>query len=163
MGKRMGERSWPIGAGRHLSKSAAVAETTNCYKIFLFFRAVFCINLRRAAKNPIGMRHSHSQTLSDAQVARLEYRRKALGYSRGALLLRFEEALQRDGYVHSLASAKMRLDRVVNPYLRRPVSEATLLALAAALDWTLPELEAAIQPAESKVEGRLRVLQSAAG
>jgi hypothetical protein len=109
------------------------------------------------------MRHSHSQTLSGAQVARLEYRRKALGYSRRALLLRFEKALQRDGYVHSLASAKMRLDRVVNPYLRRPVSEATLLALAAALDWTLPELEAAIQPAESKVEGRLRVLQSAAG
>jgi len=95
------------------------------------------------------MRHSHSQTLSDARVARLEDRRKTLGLSRRALLLRFEEALQRDGYVHSLASAKMRLDRVVNPYLRRPVSEATLLALASALDWTLPELEGAIQPVKN--------------
>jgi hypothetical protein len=90
------------------------------------------------------MRHTHSQTLSDAQVAQLQERRKRLGLSPGALLHKFEAALQREGCVHSLASAKMRLDRVLNPYLRRPVTEATLAALAAGLSWTLIELETAL-------------------
>ena len=95
------------------------------------------------------MRHSYSQKLSDAQVVRLETRRKMLGLSRAGLLVRFEESLQREGCVHTLASAKMRLDRVLNPRLRRPVSEGTLLALAEALDWSLLELESALQLTET--------------
>lgn len=94
------------------------------------------------------MRHSLSQILSDAQVDRLEVRRKLLGLTRAGLLSRFEEALQREGCVHTLGAAKMRLDRVLNPRLRRPASEATLLALARTLDWTLPELESALELTE---------------
>lgn len=104
------------------------------------------------------MRYFHSQMLSDAQVAQLETRRKMLGLSRSALLLKFEAALQREGCVHALSSAKMRLDRVLNPHLRRPASETTLLALATALDWTLPQLEEEMQSAASNGEGRLRAL-----
>ena len=96
------------------------------------------------------MRRSFSQLLSDAQISRLETRRKILGLTRAALLNRFEEALQREGCVHTFASARMRLDRVLNPRLRRPTSEATLIALAAALDWTFLDVEAALEITESK-------------
>jgi hypothetical protein len=87
--------------------------------------------------------------LSNAQVARLETRRKMLGLSRAGLLKRFEAALQREGCVHTLSSAKMRLDRVLNPRLRRPATEPTLMALASALEWTFPELEAELQLTEA--------------
>lgn len=52
--------------------------------------------------------------------------------------------------MHTFASARMRLDRVLNPRLRRPTSEATLIALAAALDWTFLDLEAALKITESR-------------
>lgn len=90
------------------------------------------------------MRHSSSEILSDAQVALIERRRKTLGVTCGALLERFERALKTAGYVHTEAAAKMRLDRILNPRMRRPMSEPTKAALAQALDWTVPEFEAAI-------------------
>jgi hypothetical protein len=96
--------------------------------------------------------YSLSQNLTDAQIQQLELRRKMLGRTRTDLLHRFEEALRGQGCVHTLAAARMRLDRVLNPRLRRPTSEATLIALASALGWTLLELEAAlllIEPATS--------------
>lgn len=91
------------------------------------------------------MRRSSCQSISDAQVARLESRQKALGLTRATLLLRFEEALKRSGSVHTEAAAKMRLDRVLNRRMRRPMSEGTKSALAQALDWTIPQLERAIR------------------
>lgn len=85
--------------------------------------------------------YSLSRNLNDAQIKRLELRRKILGLTRADLLHRFEEALRRQGCVHTLGAARMPLDRVFNPRLRRPTSEATLVALASALEWTLLELE----------------------
>jgi hypothetical protein len=90
------------------------------------------------------MRHTNAENLSDAQVARLEARRKALGLTRAALLRKFEEALKKDGCIHTEAAAKMRLDRVLNPRLRRAISEETKVALAVALDWKIAEFESAI-------------------
>ena len=72
-----------------------------------------------------------------------------LGLSRAGLLKRFEAALQREGCVHTLSSAKMRLDRVLNPRLRRPATEPTLMALASALEWSFPQLEAELQLTEA--------------
>jgi len=71
------------------------------------------------------------------------------------MLQKFEDALQREGCVHSLGSAKMRLDRVLNPRLRRRVSETTLMALAHALSWTLLDLEAARRLTEGSLSGLL--------
>lgn len=118
----------------------------NLRHVFPLLLRAFLLNLpswRDENCSPL-MRHTHSQILTDAQAALLQERRKRLGLSRSMLLQKFEAALQREGCVHSLASAKMRLDRVLNPYLRRPATEATLTALAAALSWTLLELEAAL-------------------
>ena len=78
--------------------------------------------------------------LSDAEVARLEARGKWLGLSRRMLLERFAAALKRDGIAPTPNSVKMRLDRVLNPRMRRPTSDETLLALATALDWSVLEL-----------------------
>lgn len=92
------------------------------------------------------MRHTSCQRLSDAQVAQLEAHRKTLGLTQRALLQKFEEALNKDGCIHTPAAGKMRLDRVFNRRMRRPMSEDTKSALAAALDWSVPQLESAIGP-----------------
>ena len=94
------------------------------------------------------MMYSLSQNLTDAQIRRLELRRKMLGLTRTDLLDRFEEALRRQGCVHTLGAARMRLDRVLNPRLRRPTTESTLIALGSALGWTLLELETELQVLE---------------
>jgi hypothetical protein len=90
------------------------------------------------------MRDSHSELLSHLQVAQLETRRKSQGLTRAMLLDRFEEALKEAGCVHTAAAAKMRLDRVFNPRMRRPISESTKAALACALGWNLRQLENAL-------------------
>lgn len=90
-------------------------------------------------------RHSRSVMLTDDQIARLERRRLLLGLTPHALLQRFDEKLRADGCIHTPGAAKMRLDRVLNPAMRRPVTEATKLALAAALDWSGPQMEKALQ------------------
>lgn len=83
--------------------------------------------------------------LSNPQVARIHRRRKALGLTMPDLLARFADALRRAGSVHTTAAAKMRLDRVLNPRMRKPVSEETKRALARALEWTLEELEQSVE------------------
>ena len=90
------------------------------------------------------MRRPQSRLLTDTQVALLQQRRRELGFSPQTLLARFLEGLERDGGVLAPASARMRLGRVLNPRLRLPASEGTLLALAWALEWTLAELETAL-------------------
>jgi hypothetical protein len=50
-------------------------------------------------------RHSRCRRLSDVQVARLEAYRKAAGLTRRALLQKFEEALKKDGCIHTENSA----------------------------------------------------------
>lgn len=87
------------------------------------------------------MRRSTSEYLSDAQVVRFEKRRKALNLTRDELLERFDRALRAAGGVYDMAAAKMRLDRVFNSRMRRPISERTKAALAAALDLTLEEFD----------------------
>jgi hypothetical protein len=77
-------------------------------------------------------------------VAELESRRKTLGLTRAMLLHRFEEALRKAGCIHTDEAVKMRLNRIFNRRMRRPLSEETQAALAAALDWSIPELESAI-------------------
>jgi hypothetical protein len=87
------------------------------------------------------MRHSDYELLSEAQVERIHTRRKALGLTRSVLLERFTAALKKDGLGGSDGSARMRLDRALNSRMRKPFSETTESALAAALNWTLPEFE----------------------
>jgi len=87
-------------------------------------------------------RHSSSLKLSDAQVARLDTHRKTLGLTRRALLQKFEEALKKNGCIHTEAAAKMRLDRILNRRMRRPMSEETQASLAAAFECSVPQLEA---------------------
>ena len=87
------------------------------------------------------MRHSGYELLSHTQVGRIHARRKALGLTPPLLLERFMAALQKEGAATSGGSARMRLARALNPRMRKPMSETTEFALAAALDWTLPEFE----------------------
>jgi hypothetical protein len=97
--------------------------------------------------NPLQtMRDSRSESLSDLQVAQLERRRIGLSLTRPMLLERFAQALKEAGCVHTAAAAKMRLDRIFNPRMRRPVSESTKAALATALEWNLRQLETALAP-----------------
>jgi hypothetical protein len=86
-------------------------------------------------------RHSNCLRLSDTHVARLEAHRKALGLTRRALLQKFEEALKKNGCIHTKAAAKMRLDRILNRRMRRPMSEETKASLAAAFECSIPQLE----------------------
>lgn len=102
------------------------------------------------------MRNSDTELLSQRQVTQLEKRRKSLGLTRTVVLERFARALKAAGWIHTQAAAKMRLDRVFNPRMRRPTSEATKAALACALDWTLSELESAIQVKGRHPEERAR-------
>jgi hypothetical protein len=90
------------------------------------------------------MRHSGCEKISGEQVVRLEERRRALGLTRADLLQRFARALKDSGCVHSAEAAKMRLDRVFNPRMRRPMSESTKAALGMALGWKMDELDKAI-------------------
>ena len=91
------------------------------------------------------MKRSKGQKLSDAEVARVEKRRKALNLTDADLVARFAAALKTAGCVHAIGSAKMRLDRVINPRMRRPVSDSTKLALARALEWKVEEFDRHIQ------------------
>jgi hypothetical protein len=85
------------------------------------------------------------ELLSDAQVARIQRRQKQIGLTNHQLLERFKDALKKEtGGVQSHSAAKMRLDRIFYPRMRRPTSETTKLALARALGWTLLQLEKAI-------------------
>jgi hypothetical protein len=91
------------------------------------------------------MRWGTPELLSDAQVARIQRRQKELGLTSAQFLERFKEALKEvTGGVQSHSAAKMRLDRIFYPRMRRRTSEITKLALARALGWTLLELEEAI-------------------
>jgi hypothetical protein len=95
------------------------------------------------------MRRSISELLSDAQVARLEKRRKELNLTRDELLQRFDRALRATGCVYDdVGAAKMRLDRVFNSRMRKPISERTKAALAHALDLTLVQFEQTISGKE---------------
>ena len=84
------------------------------------------------------MSHARSRMLSDAEVALLEARRKALDLSLPRFRERFDEGLRRDGVNLADNSVRMRLDRVLNPRLRRPATEQTLRALAWALRVVAP-------------------------
>ena len=99
------------------------------------------------------MSHARSRMLSDAQVALLEARRKALDLSIPRFRERFDEALRRDGIHLADNSVRMRLDRVLNPRLRCPTTEQTLLALARALDWSILVLEAKLEEAGAPARG----------
>jgi transcriptional regulator with XRE-family HTH domain len=88
------------------------------------------------------MRRSSSEYLSDAQVVRLEKRRKSLNLTRDKLLQKFDRALRNTGCAYDdITAAKMRLDRVFNSRMRKPISEATKAALAQALDLTLEQFD----------------------
>jgi hypothetical protein len=103
-------------------------------------------------------RPSSGLRLSNAQVAELESRRKTLGLTRATFLRKFESALRDAGCIHTDAAVKMRLNRVFNPRMRRPMSEETEIALAVALDWNLSQLEHAIGIA-SEVMGKQKVME----
>ena len=90
------------------------------------------------------MRRSSCEPLTDNGVARLEARRHELNLTKPELLARFEKALRDHGIMLTTASAKMRLDRVFNPRMRRPISEPTKMALASALDWSFAEIQEAL-------------------
>ena len=96
-------------------------------------------------------RHSICQKLSDAHVAELDARRRALNLSPEQLLDGVAQALRSAGYNHSESAVKKRLDRVFNPRMRRPISESTKSALAHALEWTIPQLEGAIRVSSDEV------------
>ncbi len=99
------------------------------------------------------MSHARSRMLTDAQVAMLELHRKALELSLPSFRLRFDEALQRDGIHLAENSVRMRLDRVLNPRLRCPTTEQTLMALARALGMSILELEAKLEEADGRAGG----------
>ncbi len=90
------------------------------------------------------MRRSTHQKLSNEQVRRIERRRQELGLTRAGFLYKFEEALRALGCVHTIEAAKMRLDRVLNPRMRRPTTDDTKMALAAALGWNVAQFDSAI-------------------
>ena len=101
------------------------------------------------------MRRSHSRMLTDGQVAILEAQRKALGLSQRAFRAKgVGPTLKNEGCVHSDNSVKMRIDRVINARMRCPTSEETLLAIATALEWTLLELEAALDAVSAESVSR---------
>ncbi len=95
-----------------------------------------------------------SRRLTDAEIAILEKRARALGLSPRRLLERFGEALKRDGIAPAPGSIKTRLDRVLNPRMRCPTSEETFLALAAALEWSRVELDTALEGAAATAAER---------
>ena len=69
-------------------------------------------------------------------------------------VMRVAAALQKEGCAATPDSVKKRVDRVFNPRMRCPTSEETLFAIALALEWTLPEMEAALESAAAElVEG----------
>jgi hypothetical protein len=91
------------------------------------------------------MRWSTPELLSDAQVARIQRRKKECGLTSDQFLGRFKEALKEiTGVVQSHSAVKMRLDRVFYSRMRRPLSDTTKLALAHTLGWTLLEFDEAI-------------------
>jgi hypothetical protein len=91
------------------------------------------------------MRWGTPELLSDAQVARIKDRQKELGLTSEQFFQRFKDALKElKGAVHSDSAVKMRLDRIFYSRMRCPTSEATKLALARTLDWTLLGFEKAI-------------------
>jgi hypothetical protein len=91
------------------------------------------------------MRWSAPELLSDAQVARIQRRKKECGLTSDQFLGRFKDALKEaTGVVQSNSAVKMRLDRVFYSRMRRPLSDPTKLALAQALGWTLLEFEDAV-------------------
>jgi thiamine pyrophosphate-dependent acetolactate synthase large subunit-like protein len=95
--------------------------------------------------SPKRIRRSSCEKLSDAQVAKIEARRRTLNLTREKLLERFDQFLKEAGFVYDgLGAAKMRLDRVLNPRMRRPISESTKVALAQALGWTIAQFEKAL-------------------
>ena len=95
--------------------------------------------------SPFVMRWSTPELLSDAQVARIQRRKKECGLTSEQFLGRFKEALKEiTGVVQSHSAVKMRLDRVFYSRMRRPLSDTTKLALAHTLGWTLLEFEEAI-------------------
>lgn len=106
------------------------------------------------------MRHSNCDLLSDAQVALIERRRKALDLPTSALAGRFAAALKSSGCNQTPASAKRRLDRVLNPRMRRPISEETRNALAHALDWSFGDFDRYIMATSGR--DRLAVTKSLA-
>lgn len=87
------------------------------------------------------MKHPNSVFFTNAQVARIEARRRALGLTMQPFVEKFALALKGLGCNQTSASAKMRLDRVLNPRMRKPVSETTKAALAQTLGWSLQEFE----------------------
>src|SRR5436190_21542522 len=95
--------------------------------------------------SPFVMRWSAPELLSDAQVARIQRRKKECGLTSDQFLGRFKKALKEiTGVVQSHSAVKMRLDRVFYSRMRRPLSDTTKLALAHALGWTVLEFEEAI-------------------
>ena len=76
---------------------------------------------------------------------------------------RFDEGLRRDGVNLADNSVRMRLDRVLNPRLRRPATEQTLRALAWALQWSLLELEAKLEEVGARSGGQKAGGQRAVG
>jgi hypothetical protein len=132
-------------SGNEAAPGARRQIATFCYKIVFRFSAANSFpNLSSAVPIFPTMHRPQSHSLTDTQVTLLVQRRRDLGFSPQTLRGRFEEALRRDGCVFVSASARMRLDRVLNPSMRLPASEGTLLALASALEWTLAELETAL-------------------
>ena len=87
------------------------------------------------------MAGSSGTILSASQVARLEKRRKELRLTRAKFVEKFDSAAKAAGCITTVWALRMRLDRVFNPKMRRPLSEPTKVALAQALDWTDAEFE----------------------
>jgi mttA/Hcf106 family len=105
------------------------------------------------------MRWSPPELLSDAQVARIQRRKKECGLTSDQFLGRFKEALKEiTGVVQSHSAVKMRLDRVFYSRMRRPLSDTTKLALARALGWTLLEFEEAIVEQDEDLQRERRSL-----
>ena len=89
-----------------------------------------------------------SRILTDAQVALLDERRRALGLSARMWRDRFGEALGRDGAVASKSTTRTRLNRVISVRMRCPASEETLIAVAVSLEWSIADLEAEFEGVE---------------
>ncbi len=83
-------------------------------------------------------RQSACELVTEAHVSRIEARRKTVGMTREQLRQRFDQALK---FGHTPEAARMRLDRVLNTKMRRPMSDTTKAALAEALGWTTDEFE----------------------
>lgn len=95
------------------------------------------------------MRWSTPELLSHVQVQRIKDRQKQLGLTSAQFFDRFKEALSElAGPMQSDAAVKMRLDRVFYSRMRTPLSENTKIALARALDLSLPEFEQTLEASE---------------